>query len=77
MKFGLVVGASDLIGIVKPHGRFLALEVKTARGRLTKEQTQFLLLVNRMGGVARLVRSTQEAACAVSEASQPATCTTE
>ncbi len=72
MAFGLVTGAADLIGLVKPHGRFLALEVKSRTGRLTREQTQFLALVNRMGGVGRMVRSVSEAMGAVARAALPA-----
>lgn len=68
--FGLIKGAADLIGVVAPYGRFLALEVKTKTGRATKEQLQFLSLVNRMGGVGRLVRTVEQAQAAVLEASQ-------
>lgn len=72
MAFGLIAGAADLIGLVKPWGRFLALEVKSKTGRASKEQTQFLALVNRMGGVGRLVRSVEEAMAAVEQAALPA-----
>ncbi len=65
---GLCKGASDNIGIVAPHGRFLALEWKSARGRLTKEQSMFIDLVNARGGVARCVRDSGEAMAAVEEA---------
>lgn len=64
-RYGLVKGASDLIGLVAPYGRFLALEVKTKRGRVRPEQQMFLDLVNRMGGVGRVVRSVEEALEAV------------
>lgn len=72
MAFGLVTGAADLIGLVAPTGRFLALEVKSKTGRASKEQIQFLSLVNRMGGVGRLVRSVEEAMAAVEQAALPA-----
>lgn len=68
---GLCLGASDNIGIVAPHGRFLALEWKNARGRLTKEQTMFLDLVNARGGVGRCVRTEEDAMAAVEEARCP------
>jgi hypothetical protein len=45
---GLATGASDLIGMA--GGRFLAIEVKTGKGRLTPEQVLFLKLVNKNGG---------------------------
>ena len=60
-RFGLCVGSADLIGVVAPHGRFLAIEVKSAKGRTTKEQELFLALVRRMGGVAGVARSVEEA----------------
>lgn len=72
MVFGLVKGAADLIGLVKPHGRFLAIEVKSRTGRPSKEQTQFLSLVNRMGGVAGIARSVEEALELVTRAAEPA-----
>ena len=62
-RFGLCVGAADLIGICR--GRFLALEVKTGSGRVTVEQEMFLLLVRRKGGFAAVVRSVAEAAEAI------------
>lgn len=68
MRFGLVRGGSDLIGIVAPRGRFFALEVKAPRGRVSLEQAQFILLVRRMGGFAAVVRSVQDAQAAVDAA---------
>jgi hypothetical protein len=49
-RFGLVRGASDLIGI-GPGGVFLACEVKSQHGRLTEEQRLFLELVEDRGGI--------------------------
>lgn len=57
---GLCRGSSDLVGIA-PDGRFLAVEVKTSKGRPTKEQERFLLAVNRAGGIAFIARSADEA----------------
>ena len=70
LRYGLAVGSSDLIGIVAPHGRLIALEVKTSTGRVTREQQQFLTLVEKMGGVARVVRSVDDAVRAVDAASE-------
>lgn len=81
---GLVVGASDLIGIVRHEevssdygsgcsintGRFLAIEVKTPTGRIRPEQVQFARLVNSMGGYACVVRSVEEAQAAVDAAAR-------
>lgn len=68
MRFGLVRGGADLIGIVAPRGRFFALEVKAERGRVSTEQTQFIELVRRMGGFAAVVRSVDEAKAALDAA---------
>ena len=51
-----------------PIGRFLALEVKTETGRVSKEQTMFLALVNKRGGYACVVRSVEDAIAAVDAA---------
>lgn len=60
IPFGLVVGGSDIIGIA-PDGRFLAVEVKTKTGRVTKEQQTFIDAVCRAGGRAGVARSVNEA----------------
>lgn len=61
--FGLMPGSADLIGWVVKDGRaiFLSLEVKGAKGRPSKEQTTWLNNVRRMGGIAGIVRSVEEA----------------
>lgn len=66
VQFGLCTGSSDLIGWVpvtitqdmvgKKFARFLAIECKTKTGKPTLEQTQFLELVTKHGGIAGLVR---------------------
>jgi hypothetical protein len=61
VAYGLAPGAADLIGIVAPHGRVLALEVKSGRGRATAEQVAFLELVERMGGVGAVCWSVSDA----------------
>ena len=68
MRFGLVRGGSDLIGIVRGTGRFFALEVKTATGRIQIEQAQFIDLVRGMGGYAAVVRSVDDAMAALDAA---------
>lgn len=57
---GLVKGGSDIIGIA-PGGRFLAVEVKTDKGRTTPEQDRFLEAVRKAGGIAGVARSPAEA----------------
>ena len=60
MTFGLCVGSSDIIGIA-PDGRFLAVEVKTPKGRPTKEQLRFIDAVRNAGGIAGIARSVEDA----------------
>lgn len=60
IPFGLVVGGSDIVGVCA-DGRFLAIEVKTATGRVTKEQQTFIDAVCRAGGRAGVARSVNEA----------------
>lgn len=57
---GLCKGSADLIGVA-PSGAFLAVEVKTARGRTSPEQDKFLLAVNKAGGIGFVARSAEEA----------------
>jgi ribosomal protein L27 len=60
---GLCVGSSDLIGYRQVDGvaQFVALEVKSATGRATKEQSQFLEHITAAGGCAGVVRSIEDA----------------
>lgn len=51
LHVGLCNGSSDLIGIA-PDGRFLAVEVKSKTGRITRDQENFIARVNEKGGVA-------------------------
>ena len=68
--YGLIPGASDLLGIIRTTGRFIALEVKTARGRVSEEQAQFITLVNASRGYAAVVRSVDEAQSHVAAAAR-------
>ena len=53
-------GVSDLIGWTE-GGRFVAVEVKGPRGRITDEQAAFIELVRRSGGLAGVARSVDDA----------------
>jgi hypothetical protein len=44
-------GVSDILGVL-PSGRFLAIEVKAAKGRVSPHQQQFIDNVNASGGLA-------------------------
>ena len=68
LRYGLGVGGADLIGVIKGSGRFLALEVKTATGRMTREQVAWHRAVTDAGGFAACVRSVDEALMALEEA---------
>ena len=71
VDYGLVVGSSDLIGwtsvTVTPDmvgqklALFTAIEVKTATGRVRKEQTNFIDRVREAGGLAGIARTVEEA----------------
>ncbi len=54
---GLTKGASDMLGILAPHGRLVALEMKTGSARPTDEQRMFLELVRKRGGFACVVHA--------------------
>jgi hypothetical protein len=61
---GLIKGSSDLIGWTSKNGLaiFTAIEVKSATGRLTDEQKNFILNVQKAGGIAGMARSVDDAA---------------
>lgn len=61
LRAGLCTGSADLIGVHKPTGRMVAIEVKTGTGRPTPEQATFLEAVRAAGGIAGIARSPQEA----------------
>jgi len=60
IRYGLGTGSSDLIGLCA-DGTFLAVEVKTATGRVSPAQTAFIAAVLRRGGRAGVARSPADA----------------
>lgn len=52
-------GSSDLIGWTH-EGKFLAIEIKTEKGRVSLDQQRFIDVVNKAGGVAFVARSAQD-----------------
>lgn len=58
-RFDGLRGVSDLLGIL-PRGRFLAIEVKTGKGRLTQAQKEFITEINERGGLAFVARSIED-----------------
>ena len=49
-------GSADILGCL-PGGRFLAVEIKSANGKLSPEQTAFLKKIRDLGGFAVVVKS--------------------
>lgn len=70
VKYGLAEGSSDLIGwrsveitpemVGKKIAQFVALEVKTERGKLAEKQRAFIQQVNQAGGVGYVVNSVEQ-----------------
>ena len=63
ITFGLK-GSADILGILT-GGRFLGIEVKTSKGRQSKEQVSFQRMIEGFGGLYILARSTQDVALAL------------
>lgn len=57
---GIIPRVSEHQGQVSMQGVFLAIEVKSATGRVSADQAWFLEEVRRRGGIALCVRSVQE-----------------
>lgn len=55
-----LLGASDILGIYK--GKFLAIEVKRPKGRLTQHQKDFIDRVNKEGGIGFVAYSPSDVA---------------
>jgi len=74
VRYGLCVGSSDLIGMVRTTfagfaaARFLALEVKRPGQRASNDQLSFLRLVQARGGVAAVITSPTQAVAVVAQA---------
>jgi hypothetical protein len=60
IRTGLAVGSADLIGI-RRDGRFLSVEVKTGKARLTADQRAWAEMILRFGGIAGVAHSVEEA----------------
>lgn len=56
VRFG-VPGCADILGVISPSGRFLAIECKKATGRQSEDQKRFERMVTSMGGLYVLARS--------------------
>jgi hypothetical protein len=52
-------GVSDILGLF-PDGRFMAIEVKSEKGRVSPDQKHFIDLINSNGGFAFVAKSLDE-----------------
>ena len=68
--YGLVKGASDLLGILKPNGLLVGLEAKTGKARRSPDQISWSELVKMCGGFYATVRSVRDAKRAIELARQ-------
>ena len=59
------VGASDLLGVRRSDGRFVACEVKAPNGHVRPEQVQFLERMRRSHAIAFVARSVEDVLDAV------------
>lgn len=60
LKTGLPIGFSDLFGVAE-NGKAVFIEVKSATGRLRKEQENFLRRMCQLGALAGVARSPEDA----------------
>lgn len=61
IQYGLGVGSPDLVGILRPHGRMFAIEVKTPKGEESHEQSCWQGAARQAGAIVATVRSVDEA----------------
>lgn len=55
-----IKGVSDILAILPPSGRFVAIEVKTSIGRASPEQKEFIKQIMDKGGLAFVARSVED-----------------
>lgn len=64
---GVPPGFSDLFGVRKSDGKAVFIEVKTAKGRPSKEQTNFINQMQLCGAVAGICRNAEDAVKLITE----------
>jgi len=57
VNFCAAKGASDILGVIRGCGHFLAVECKAGKNKTTEAQADFLACVRIFGGVAIVARS--------------------
>jgi hypothetical protein len=60
ISYGLK-GSADILGIIKPSGKFLAVEIKSGQASQTAQQKAFEKMITDFGGVYILARSADDA----------------
>lgn len=60
MRFTSMSGVSDILGLLPPTGRMLAVECKLPGRKPTAEQAAFLDIIRQCGGVAICAHSIEE-----------------
>lgn len=68
LKYGLLVGSPDLVGILAPRGRWFCLEVKAEGGALSPDQIRVHAIWKAMGALIYVVHSVVEAKMALATA---------
>ena len=53
-------GSADILGLISPEGRFVAIEVKNERGKQSVSQAAFERMIKSMGGIYILARSVDD-----------------
>ena len=56
-KFIGLLGVPDMIGMIKPYGRFIGIEVKSKDGKQSRMQIKFMEKCRKYGGLYILARS--------------------
>jgi hypothetical protein len=62
------LGCADISVVVPPLGRFVGLEVKSANGKVRKDQVTYAAGLTAQGGLYFIVRSVQDAKNAIAQA---------
>lgn len=68
LRYGLGVGGADIVGLLRPSGRFFALECKARTGQ-SDAQKAWQKVVTESGGFYAVVRSMQDVILALEWAS--------
>ena len=61
------LGCADISLVLPTHGTFVGLEVKSAKGKVRKDQVKYAAYLTSMGGKYFIVRSVEDAKNAVAQ----------